>query len=388
MTFIHDIAVDLPLHRLLDEEGRLAPATPAALRDPGLWWRAYGHMLLTRRFDERAITLQRTGRLGTYASCLGQEALSTAIGLTLRPDDILVPYYRDQAAQLLRGVTMAEILRFWGGDERGSAFAGPREDMPACVPIATQLPHAAGIATAVKLRQQKRAVLATCGDGATSRGDFYEALNLAGVWHLPLVIVINNNQWAISVPLSSQTACRTLAQKAVAAGLPGVRVDGNDVLALQAVIGDALARARAGKGPTLVEGVTYRLCDHTTADDMSRYAEAAQREQAQSHEPLRRLRALLDREGGWTSAREDALAQEHRAHIDAAEADYLATPPPAPTDMVDYVFAELTEELQDEREALKRRLAAREAASADSGTSTAAAAATPPPFEGGPPACS
>ena len=307
MTFIHDIALDLPLISLLDPQGMLAKNTPASLCQPELWWRAYTHIHLSRHFDQRAFLLQRSGRLGTYASCLGQEAAGTAIGLCMQADDVFVPYYRDQAAQLLRGVTMTEILRFWGGDEAGSDFSGPREDLPNCIPIATQLPQAAGIATAIKLRHQKRGVLATCGDGATSRGDFYEALNLAGVWHLPLVIVINNNQWAISVPLSSQTAAATLAQKAVAAGMPGVRVDGNDVLALHAVIDEALQRARAGKGPTLIEAVTYRLCDHTTADDMSRYADPEQRRQAEALEPLQRLRLLLEIEGQWSQAREDAL---------------------------------------------------------------------------------
>jgi pyruvate dehydrogenase E1 component alpha subunit len=349
MSFVRELAVDLPLHCLLDAEGQLAADTPPSERDPALWQRAYAHMRLTRRFDELAYRLQRTGRLGTYASCLGQEAVSTAIGLALQPDDVFAPYYRDQAAQLLRGVTMTEILRYWGGDERGSDFAGPRQDLPDCIPIATQLPHAAGIATAIKLRQQKRAVLATCGDGATSRGDFYEALNLAGVWHLPLVVVINNNQWAISVPLSAQTACRTLAQKAVAAGIPGVRVDGNDVLAVHAVVTEALARARAGKGATLVEAVTYRLCDHTTADDMSRYAEAAQREAAQGREPLRRLEALLKREGLWSAGQEEDLQRRQQAEVEAAVADYLATPAAAPTDIFDYLYAELPEELQEQR---------------------------------------
>lgn len=357
MTFIHELVVDLPLHQLLDENGQLAPETPPEFKDPARWWRAYAHIQLTRRFDERAIHLQRTGRLGTYASCLGQEALSTAAGLALQQDDVLVPYYRDQAAQLLRGVSMADILRYWGGDERGSASTAWREDMPACVPIATQLPHAAGIAAAIKLRQQKRAVLVTCGDGATSRGDFYEALNLAGVWHLPLVVLINNNQWAISVPLSAQTACATLAQKAVAAGLPGIRVDGNDVVVLEAVISEALSRARAGKGPTLVEGVTYRLCDHTTADDMSRYADSAQRETARTHEPLRRLRALLEREGVWSAAREQALEADNLKAIDAAESDYLNTPPPAPTDMFDFLYASLPDELREQRNALVQKAA-------------------------------
>ncbi|MDQ8038691.1 MAG: pyruvate dehydrogenase (acetyl-transferring) E1 component subunit alpha, partial [Pedobacter sp.] len=328
MTFIHDIALALPVHSLLDPQGRLAENTPASLRHPELWWRAYAHIHLARRFDTRAFLLQRSGRLGTYASCLGQEAIGTAVGLAMQSDDVFVPYYRDQAAQLLRGVSMAEILRFWGGDEAGSDFAGPREDLPNCVPIATQLPHAAGIATAVKLRREKRAVLATCGDGATSRGDFYEALNLAGVWHLPLVIVINNNQWAISVPLSAQTAAPTLAQKAVAAGIPGVRVDGNDALALLAVMQEALERARAGKGATLIEAITYRLCDHTTADDMSRYADAAQRAEAETREPLRRLQLLLQNEGQWSTEKEKQLEQEQQAQIDEAIKTWLSQPAP------------------------------------------------------------
>lgn len=349
MAYIHDISPDLPLLTLLSPAGELAAETPSAQRDPALWRRAHDHICLTRRFDQQAVMLQRTGRLGTYASCLGQEALSTAAGLALASDDVFVPYYRDQAAQLLRGTGMADILRYWGGDERGSAVPAGSQDMPACVPIATQLPHAAGIAAALKLRHESRAVLVTCGDGATSRGDFYEALNLAGVWHLPLVILVNNNQWAISVPLSAQTAARTLAQKAVAAGLPGVRVDGNDVLALHAVLCEALQRARAGKGPTLVEGVTYRLCDHTTADDMSRYADPARRGEAEALEPLRRLRALLDRAGRWSAAYEEAQEAAQTRLVEAAIADYLATPPPAATDMFDYLYASLPTELEAQR---------------------------------------
>lgn len=352
MAFIHDIVIDVPMLGFLDPQGRLAENTPPALRAPDLWWQAWQHMNLTRRFDQRAVNLQRTGRLGTYASCYGQEAISTAIGLAMAADDVFVPYYRDQAAQLLRGVQMRDILRFWGGDERGSDFSGARGDMPNCVPIATQLPHAAGIATAVRMRDQKRAVLVTCGDGATSRGDFYEALNLAGVWHLPLVVVINNNQWAISVPLSAQTACRTLAQKAVAAGIPGIRVDGNDVLAVHAVVSEALGRARAGKGPTLIEAVTYRLCDHTTADDMSRYADPLQRESAEAVEPMRRLRLLLE-SIGRCSAKEDALLQQQQhTVIDAAVAEYLADPALEPAAMFDFIFADLPEELQAQRAAV------------------------------------
>lgn len=355
MTFIHDIALDIPQLGFLNPQGQLSAQTPMPECAPALWWQAYAHMSLTRRFDQRAIHLQRTGRLGTYASCYGQEAISTAIGLTLRPEDVLVPYYRDQGAQLLRGSDMRDILRFWGGDERGSSLPASSQDLPNCIPIATQIPHAAGIATAIKLRGETRAVLATCGDGATSRGDFYEALNLAGVWHLPLVVVVNNNQWAISVPLSAQTACRTLAQKAVAAGIPGIRVDGNDVLVLHAVVNEALARARAGKGPTLVEAVTYRLCDHTTADDMSRYADPAQRAAAEAQEPLLRLRQLLEANALWSPAREQALEDTQRAAIDVAVNDFLTNPGEAPIAMFDHLFAELPEELQAQRADFMKR---------------------------------
>lgn len=357
MTFIRDIALDLPVISLLDPQGRLASNTPASLRHPDLWWRAWAHIQLSRHFDKRAFLLQRSGRLGTYASCLGQEAVGTAIGFCMQADDVFVPYYRDQAAQLLRGVTMTEILRFWGGDEAGSDFAVPRQDLPNCVPIATQLPHAAGIATAIKLRREKRAVLATCGDGATSRGDFYEALNLAGVWHLPLVIVINNNQWAISVPLSAQTAATSLAHKAVAAGMPGVRVDGNDVLALHAVIDEALQRARAGKGPTLIEAITYRICDHTTADDMSRYADPEQRRQAEALEPLQRLQLLLENEGQWSEAHASELEAIRKENVEAAIAAYLAAPLPGISAAFDYLHAEMPDDLLRQREAALQRAA-------------------------------
>ncbi|MGH8493056.1 MAG: pyruvate dehydrogenase (acetyl-transferring) E1 component subunit alpha [Moraxellaceae bacterium] len=351
MTFIRDIALDFPVHALLDPQGHLIAETPAPMRNPDLWWRAYAHIHLARRFDARAFLLQRSGRLGTYASCLGQEAIGAGIGLAMQQSDVFVPYYRDQAAQLLRGVTMTEILRFWGGDEAGSDFAQPREDLPNCVPIATQLSHAAGIATAIKLRREKRAVLATCGDGATSRGDFYEALNLAGVWHLPLVVVINNNQWAISMPLSAQTATPTLAQKAVAAGIPGVRVDGNDALGLMAVTAEALQRARAGKGSTLIEAITYRLCDHTTADDMSRYASAEQRADAETREPLKRLQLLLQNTGLWSPEKEAALEQQQQAQIDDAIKAWLAQPPPVLADMFDHLHADMPADLKLQRAA-------------------------------------
>jgi pyruvate dehydrogenase E1 component alpha subunit len=251
---------------------------------------------------------------------------------------------------MLRGMSMSSILQFWGGDEWGSHHTSVH-DLPACIPIATQVTHAAGVATALKLRHQKQAVLTTCGDGASSRGDFYEALNLAGVWHLPLVVVINNNQWAISVPMSQQTATATLAQKALAAGVMSVRVDGNDFFALMAVLEEALERARHGKGTTLIEAVTYRLCDHTTADDMSRYADSASREQAQQTEPLIRFRRLLEQQLDWNDSQQQAMEIELLAQISREVDHYLSLPPANPADMFDYLYAQLPEDLAQQKAA-------------------------------------
>jgi len=348
MAFLYEQTLTYPTHQLLNPEGRLSSETPISLQQPELWLRAYRHLWLTRLFDQRAVALQRTGQLGTYASCLGQEAISTAIGFSLHTDDVFIPYYRDQAAQMMRGMSMSSILQFWGGDEWGSHHTSSH-DLPACIPIATQVTHAAGVATALKLRHQKQAALTTCGDGASSRGDFYEALNLVGVWHLPLVVVINNNQWAISVPLSQQTAAATLAQKAIAAGIVGVRVDGNDFFALMAVLDEALQRARSGKGATLIEAVTYRLCDHTTADDMSRYADNASREHAQQSEPLIRFRRLLEQQIGWNNQQQQIMEDELLAQISTEVNRYLALPPANPADIFDYLYAELPEDLAQQK---------------------------------------
>src|SRR5205807_2980200 len=181
------------------------------------------------------------GRLGTYAVALGQEAVAVGIASAMRPQDLLLPSYRDNAALLWRGVKMEEILLYWGGDERGNISSGPAHDFPYCIPVGSQAPHAAGVAYAMKLRKEPRVAVCLFGDGAMSKGDVWEAMNFAGVHKLPVVFVINNNQWAISVPLKLQTASETLAQKAIAAGFAGEQVDGNDVIAVHAALADAIA---------------------------------------------------------------------------------------------------------------------------------------------------
>lgn len=311
----------------------------------------YRTLVLIRQFDAKAIALQRTGQMGTYPSCLGQEAFSTGIGFAMEESDVFVPYYRDQATQYLRGVRLSQLLQLWGGDERANLFEGPAaKDLPICVPIATQITHAAGVATAMKSRGEHHAVVTTCGDGATSRGDFYESLNLAGVWHLPLVVIVNNNQWAISVPGALQTAAKSIAAKAEAVGIQSMRVDGNDVCAVYHACNKALQRARAGKGSTLIECVSYRLCDHTTADDATRYRPNEELKEAWQREPIKRMQKLLVDRGLWSPEQERQLQDDVEKQVNDAATEYLALTPQKPEDNVDYVFASLTPELAAQRQ--------------------------------------
>ena len=343
---------DIHHTRFLDAAGDVVGDLPEFARDANVLRTLYRWMVLTREFDTRAVTLQRTGQLGTYPSCLGQEAVGVGLGHAMESRDVFVPSFREQGAQLVRGVTPTELLLYWGGDERGSDFAGPREDFPVNVPIGSQAGHAAGVALAIRLRGEARAVVCALGDGATSKGDFYEAMNMAGTWQLPLVFVVNNNAWAISVPRAAQSAAETLAQKAIAAGFGGEQVDGNDVIAVQHATGQALARARAGGGPSLVEAVTYRLSDHTTADDASRYRPEEEVSAAWQAEPISRLRTFLSDISGWGRDDEEALIAECRSRIDAAASDYLGTPPQPARAMFDYLYAELPAPLRAQYDAL------------------------------------
>ena len=323
----------------LDADGTVHGELPSFAQDRSEVVQLYEAMLVTRSFDEKAVALQRTGRLGTFASSLGQEAVSVGVASAMQSDDVLVPSFRDQGAQLWRGVTMEELLLYWGGDERGSDFAGPRNDFPVSIPVASHLLHAAGVALAFKLRGELRSAVCVFGDGATSKGDFYEALNLAGIWQLPAVFVVNNNRWAISVPREAQTAAATLAQKAIAAGMEGVQVDGNDVFAVRHVVEAALARA--GSAPTFVEALTYRLGDHTTADDASRYRDDAQVSRHWKQEPVARLKRYLTDHLGWTKQEEEALLERTRERVEEAARRYLETQALPATAMFDHLYERL-----------------------------------------------
>lgn len=335
--------------QFLNEQGNLVGEAPALAKNPALLKELYTIMVLTRTFDKKAIALQRTGKMGTYAPINGQEAISTAIGHAMKPEDVFVPYYRDYAAQIQRGVKMSEILTYWGGDERGSQFSCKSQDLPICVPIASQCLHAAGVAFAFQYRNEPRVAVACIGEGGTSEGDFYEAINVAGTWKLPVVFVVNNNQWAISVPRDKQTGTETIAQKAVAAGIPGVQIDGNDILATRQVIGDAIEKARRGEGPTLIEAITYRLSDHTTADDATRYQPSQEVDQAKPKEPISRFKEYLLKEKLWSADEEEKLVIHCAAEVEKAVEEYLSATPQPVSSIFDYHYAELPEYLVEQR---------------------------------------
>ena len=346
---------DIQYRQYLDPEGRFLPGVkpetlPAFARDAAELVKMYRMMTLVRTFDTKAVNLQRTGKLGTYPPALGHEAAQVGAAAALQDDDVIAPVYREIGTQIWRGVRMQEILRYWGGDETGNDFVNTRHDFPWCVPIATQTLHAAGAAFAFKIRKEKRCALAYIGDGGTSEGAFYEAMNVAGVQKLPVVFYIVNNRWAISVPLELQTAAQTLAQKGIAAGIPGVQVDGNDIIAVREVMEEALARARNGQGPTVVEALTYRLSDHTTADDASRYRRAIEVEEGWKLEPMKRLRAYITQLGAWDESKEQALKQECSVQVDEAVRDYFATPKAPVTAMFDYLFANMPKRVSEQRE--------------------------------------
>jgi 2-oxoisovalerate dehydrogenase E1 component subunit alpha len=336
----------------LAPDGTAVRPLPEFAADRALLVSLYRAMVLTRTFDLKAVSLQRTGRLGTYAVSLGQEAVSVGVASAMREEDVLLPSYRDNGALLWRGVRMEEILLYWGGDERGNLSSGPAHDFPFCIPVGSQAPHAAGVAYAFRLRRQARVAVCLFGDGAASKGDVWEAMNFAGIWQLPLVFVANNNQWAISVPLKLQTAAQTLAQRAIAAGFSGEQVDGNDVIAVHAAMAQAIEQARSGKGPSLIEAVTYRLGDHTTADDAARYRPPEEVQARWKQEPIARLRSYLVSRNAWAKKDEEALAAECQERVEQAIERYLAVPPRRAETMFDHLYAQLPQAYAAQRQEL------------------------------------
>ena len=336
---------------VLDSDGNLDSALDPQI-PPDELKRLYRAMLLARRFDERMLRLQRQGRIGTFAPIKGQEATQVASVAALRRTDWMVPSFRETASMLWRGWSMEKLLLFFSGYLEGGRPEPDQLDLPICIPVATQVPHAVGLAYAAQYRGDDAVVMAYCGDGATSEGDFHEAMNFAGVWHVPVVFIVQNNQWAISIPLKKQTHSRTIAQKALAYGFPGLQVDGNDVLAVYAASREAVERARRGDGPTLIECVTYRLGVHTTSDDPTKYRSAEEVEAWERKDPLTRFRAYLQSRNLLEPGLEEAVDAEIARDVAAFE----AAGPPDPLVMFDHAYGNPPAALAAQRAEMAARL--------------------------------
>lgn len=310
----------------------------------------YRLMVLTRRMDERCIMLQRQGRIGTYGPCRGQEASHCAATAVMEKDDWVVHAFREPGSLFHRGWPLEAVFQFWGGYEEGCCPPDGVNDLPMAVPIATQVPHAMGIAWGMKLRGDNHVVLCYCGDGATSEGDFHEALNFAGAFHLPIVFLVQNNHWAISIPREAQTASETIAQKALAYGFDGLQLDGNDPLAVYVGTKEAVDKARLGGGPTLVEAVTYRLSMHTTADDPSKYRDPKEVEKWEKLDPIPRFLKYLLKRGVLDRKTVDEIDSEVSAEVAAAVKRYESGLSVDPLESFAHVYATLPPELVEQRE--------------------------------------
>jgi pyruvate dehydrogenase E1 component alpha subunit len=338
------------MRRVLQPDGTLAERDPGIAESDLLGM--YRAMVEARLFDQRMVSLQRQGRIGTYAPLSGQEAAQVGPVFALDPrTDWIFPTYRDYAAMRAFGMPLQRLVLFPMGHPDGGVAPPGVHVYPVSIAIASHLPHAVGAAYAARLRGEPAVFLAFLGDGATSEGDFHEAVNLAGVQRLPVVFWCENNGWAISVPRHRQTAARTLAQKAVAYGATGIQVDGNDLLAVVAVAREAVARSRAGEGPTLVECVTYRYGPHTTADDPTRYRSAEELERMEALDPIRRLEIYLTARGLWDEARQAELTQAARDRVAEAVAAAEAAPPPPPDFFFDIAYERPTRPLERQRAA-------------------------------------
>src|SRR5213080_2810293 len=300
----------------------------------------YRSMVLLRTYDERSLVYHRQGRIGTYAIFWNHEAMQAGSVYALEREDWIFPSYRESAIGLLRGLPVSTVLSWWRGHPSGWWNPADWNVASICVPIGTHVPHAAGLAWGKKLRGERTCAIAFFGDGATSEGAFHEGANFAAVMRAPLVLFCNNNQWAISTPLSAQTAAESLADKAVGYGMPGIGVDGCDVLAVFEATRDAVARARAGEGPTFIEAVTYRTAPHATADDPSAYIDAARVEEEKRRECLGRYESYLRRAGLLSDEAAQAARAEAAELMRAGIAQAEAEPPPDPALLFSHAYAE------------------------------------------------
>ncbi|MFE3180326.1 pyruvate dehydrogenase (acetyl-transferring) E1 component subunit alpha [Streptomyces violascens] len=346
-----------PAPLLPDPEPHRVLGTGAEL-DSALMLKLYGELVRGRRFNAQATALTKQGRLAVYPSSTGQEACEVAAALALEERDWLFPSYRDTLAAVARGLDPVQALTLLRGDWHTGYDPREHRIAPLCTPLATQLPHAVGLAHAARLKGDDVVALALVGDGGTSEGDFHEALNFAAVWQAPVVFLVQNNGFAISVPLAKQTAAPSLAHKAVGYGMPGRLVDGNDAPAVHQVLSEAVARARRGGGPTLIEAVTYRMEAHTNADDATRYRGSAEVDAWRDHDPIRILEGELTARGILDEDGIRAAAEAAEAMAAALRDQMNADPVLDPMDLFAEVYAEKNGQLREQAAQLRAELEA------------------------------
>jgi pyruvate dehydrogenase E1 component alpha subunit len=334
--------------QILHPDGRLEEILRPDLTDETVQT-LYRKMVLIRLADQRALALQRQGRLGTYAPVHGQEAAQIGSAYALGKEDWVFPSFRETGVIYMKGVSLKDIYLYWMGNEAGQKVPEDVWVFPVSVPVGTHPLHAVGAAWAAKLQGEKICTVAYFGDGATSEGDFHEAMNFAGVFNTPTIFFCQNNHYAISVPRKNQTAAKTLAQKAIAYGFLGIQVDGNDLFAVYAAMKEAREKAISGAGPTMIEAVTYRFGPHTTADDPTKYRPDAELEEWKSRDPMLRLQKYLKGKGLWSEAQETQIKAEAEAILNKAVQEAEAVPAPEPEEMFRYTFAELTPTLEEQK---------------------------------------
>lgn len=327
---------------VLDEKGNVDESLMPSLSDEQIK-KMHELLILSRTFDQRALNLQREGRLGTYASILGQEASQIGSAFALERSDWIFPSFREMGVYITMGYPLHMLFQYWSGDERGVKCPDGLNIFPVCVPVGTQAPHAVGAAMGVKYKKDKKAVAVYFGDGGTSEGDFHEGMNFAGVFKLPVVFICQNNHWAISVPREKQTASKTLAQKAFAYGFEGIQVDGNDIFAVYRAASEAVRKAKDGNGPTFIECFTYRMSDHTTADDAGRYRSNEEVDAWKAKDPILRLKLFMEKKGLWTEKYQKEVEDESKAMVDEAVKREEAIEHPEPKDMFTFTYEKFTQ---------------------------------------------
>jgi pyruvate dehydrogenase E1 component alpha subunit len=342
--------------RVLDENGKLLPGQAAPMTDEQAAY-AIRVMMMGRGFDEKSFSLQRQGRLGTFAPVIGQEASTLGPAMALDPKrDWIAPQYRELPALLHMGLPFENVALYRLGRQAGACIPAGVHVLPHQISLAAQIPHAVGLGWGLKLQGRDGVSMAFFGDGASSEGDFHESCNLAGVMKAPVIFLLQDNGWAISTPRAIQTATVDFAARALGYGFPGIAVDGNDLFALYGATAEAVARARAGEGPTLVESRTFRMWAHTTADDPTRYVDPKVLAQWQKKDPIERVQKYLAAKGKWNDAMTQKIKDEVAAAVEKAYEFAFNYPPSRPEELFEQVFAEVTPQLARQRE---RHLASR-----------------------------